>query len=79
MLKRVVCIALCIIIILTLVPLSSALAASEYDTIRVRLTVGTTTNVSFFIDGNYSVQQNTSIPLDRQLYSVKLEGGLLKL
>ena len=77
--KRVIWLALCILLILSMVPVASTFAAESDDVIRVKLTVGTPTSYSFFLDGNYSVEQDGSIPLERQLYTVKVEGSSLSL
>lgn len=57
---------------------ASALAADEQSIVRVKLSIGDPTEFSFFADGNYTV--GTDGPgLERQLYTVKLEGGTLNL
>ena len=80
MLKKVFCFTLLLLLLITvLVVVTASAEGTVSSTIRVKLSVGTPTSFSFFIDGNYSVEQNSSIQLDRQLYTVKLESGTLKL
>ena len=74
--KKILWLALCVLMLLSLFPISSAFAASPYDRIRVKLSIGTPTKFSFLVDGNYSVAGKA---LERQLYTVKVEGGQLKL
>lgn len=77
--RRIIWLGLCVLMVISLLPISSTLAAPAYDVIRVRLSIGTVTSFPFFIDGNYSVEQDSSVQLDRQLYTVKAEGGSLGL
>ncbi len=63
------------LLLLLVVPPSSATAAGS-GIIRVKLTMGTPTSIQVFLDGNYSV---SGVPLDRQLYTVKIESGSLSL
>lgn len=51
-------------------------ADQDYAVVRVKLSVGTPTSLSFFVDGNYTAGD---IALERQQYTVKLESGSLKL
>ena len=57
------------------IPLA-AQAAGETGIVRVKLSIGSVTSFSFFADGNYSVGGTA---LERQLYTVKLEGGAVNL
>ena len=61
--------------LLTGIP-AEAQAAGESGVVRVKLSIGTVTSFSFFTDGNYSVGGTS---LERQLYTVKIEGGTLNL
>jgi hypothetical protein len=59
---------------------SDASAYGEADGIvRVILTVGTPTSISFYVDGNYTVAGNDSLRFERQLYKVKNISGKLYL
>ena len=76
--KRLVGILLSIMMLISMIPITAAGAADASDAvniIRVKLSIGSPTTYSFFIDGNYSIQQDTSVNLDRQLYTVKAEKG----
>ncbi len=57
---------------------STANAASN-SVIRVKLSVGNKTSVSVFLDGNYSVKEDSSIKLERQLYTIKISNDKLYL
>ncbi len=57
------------------IPLA-AQAASQSSVLRVKLSIGSVTSFSFFADGNYSVGGS---PLERQLYTAKVEGGKINL
>ena len=73
----IICIA---ILISFLVSASPAKAASnDNSVIRVKLSMGSPTAVSVYVDGNYSVEESSSIYLKRQLYTVKLISGELRL
>ncbi len=65
------------ILVFLLATVSTAFAADEqYQIVRVKLSIGQPTEFSFFADGNYTVGETG---LERQLYTVKLEGGTLNL
>lgn len=49
------------------------------DNVRIKLSMGVTTSVPVFVDGNYDIVEAPSVSLPRQLYTVKLEGGILNL
>jgi len=58
---------------------SLALAADEqYQIVRVKLSIGSPTEFSFFVDGDYTIGADGA-GLERQLYTVRLEGGALNL
>ena len=63
-------------LILTAIPeIQTAKAGDEdYDTVRVKISIGTPSEFSFFLDGNYTVNGTA---LERQLYTVKLESGVV--
>ena len=67
------------ILVFLLATAATAFAADEqYRIVRVKLSIGDPTEFSFFADGNYTI--GTDGPgLERQLYTVKLEGGVLNL
>lgn len=69
-----------LLLMISIVPgFRSALAADEdYDIVRVKLSVETTTALSFFLDGNYTIDDG-STAIERQQYTVKLEGGSLNM
>lgn len=76
--RKVLALILSICMAVTLlsgIPLD-AHAAGETGVLRVKLSIGTVSSFSFYNDGNYSVSDT---PLERQLYTVKLEGGKLNL
>lgn len=70
----VVCIILCISVVAGL--FSYSRAATDYRYVRVNISIGTPTSFSFLADGNYSVSGQA---LDRQLYTVRIDGSQLKL
>jgi SpoIID/LytB domain protein len=71
---------LCIsLVIQPMAGLYTADAEAAAKVVRVKLSMGAPTSVSFYIDGNYSVADYSAISLDRQLYTVKLESGKLSL
>lgn len=49
------------------------------DNVRIKLSMGVTTSVPIFVDGNYDLVEAPSVSLPRQLYTIKLEGGVLNL
>ncbi len=58
---------------------ATAFAADEqYRIVRVKLSIGEPTEFSFFADGNYTIGPDGA-GLERQQYTVKLEGGTLNL
>ena len=68
-----------IILAFLLATAATALAADEqYAIVRVKLSIGEPTEFSFFADGNYTVGAD-GIGLERQQYTVRLEGGSLGL
>lgn len=71
---------LCVILLLSVFPAAqSALAAGEeYSIIRVKLSVEESSSLSFFVDGNYTIGSSTTA-IERQQYTVKLEGGSLNM
>ena len=54
-------------------------AVSTSEIIRIKLSMNNPTTVPFYLDGNYSIEENSSISLPRQFYEVKLEDGVLNL
>ncbi len=73
-------VVLCIILMLSAIPaVKSALAdGGEYDTVRVRLSVGAVASLSFFVDGNYTIGDG-STATERDQYTVSLENGSLSM
>ncbi len=53
--------------------------AVDYSIIRVKLSVGSPSSVSFSLSGNYSIEGSPAVNLPSGSYSVKLESGSLKL
>lgn len=75
--RRKLLLMLCAVLALASIFGGTALAAdSDYTYIRVKLSIGTPTSFSFYVDGNYDAN---GTPLERQLYTVKVEGGTLNL
>ena len=57
----------------------TALAEGEYDIVRIKLSIGTPTQMPVLIDGNYTLAEDETLSLPRQLYKVKLVSGELRL
>ena len=58
---------------------AKAEGTSSYDIVRIKLSMGSRTSTDIFIDGNYSIQEDETVILPRQLYTVKIEGSSLSL
>jgi peptidoglycan hydrolase-like amidase len=56
--------------------LSHAEAATDSGVLRVKLSIGTVTSFSFYVDGNYTVGNTV---LERQPYTAKVESGKVSL
>lgn len=75
--RRKVLFTVVFVLAFLLATFSTAFAADEqYQIVRVKLSIGEPTEFSFFADGNYTIGETG---LERQLYTVKLEGGTLNL
>ena len=57
----------------------TALAAGDYDIVRVKISIGSPTEKNIFIDGNYSLDEDAGVSLPRQLYTIKINGSNLEL
>ena len=58
---------------------SDVKAASSDGIVRIKLSMGDITSTPVFIDGNYSIAENDTVILPRQLYTIKIEGSKLSL
>ena len=76
--RKILMIILIILFMLPVMPVAYA-DDNTYETVRVKLSMGTPTVVSVYLDGNYGVSGNDGVALQRQLYTVKLEKGALNL
>ena len=76
--KRKIAFVICLVLVISVFAglFSYSRAEVDYRYIRVKISIGTTTSFSFFVDGNYSVSGQM---LDRQLYTVRIDGSQLKL
>ncbi len=76
--KKMILLIMCVVIVVSAVSglFTSAQAAADYTYIRVKLSIGSPSNFSFLVDGNYSVSGQA---LERQLYTVRIEGAQLTL
>ena len=80
MLRRFCGVLLCgVLLVASMLGSPVAKAADTYDIVRINLSMGDITTTDIFIDGNYSIQENESVALPRQLYTVKIEGSNLAL
>ena len=80
MLRRFCGVLLCgVLLVASMLGSPVAKAADTYDILRINLSIGDITTTDIFIDGNYSIQENESVALPRQLYTVKIEGSNLAL
>ena len=77
--KSLVCIALLLSMILNAAPALAAGTTDASNIIRVKLSVGSTTSIPVYLDGNYSIAEDSKVSLQRQLYTVKLQSGRLGL
>lgn len=79
--RKILVIVICIALLLSLLGAVTAFAdeTTSYDIIRVKLSIGNTTIVPLYLDGNYSVSEDNTVILPRQLYTVTLEDGQLNL
>lgn len=57
----------------------TANAASSYSTIRVKLTIGEPTSVTFTVDGEYSLVQNSRVDILRGSTTVAISGSNMKI
>ena len=79
--RRITGVIICILAVMAFflsTPSSLAADDSSYQIVRVKLSMGTPTTVPFYVDGNYSVEQNDTV-LEHQAYTVSLSGGELYL
>ncbi len=79
--QRITGIIICMLAVMAFffsAPSSQAADDSSYQIIRVKLSMGEPTKVPFYVDGNYSVQQNDTV-LQRQAYTISLSNGKLYL
>ena len=73
-----------ILVVVALITASFAISkndikADDQSTVRVKLSVGTTSDFSFQLTGNYTTDQDPSLKLTSGSYSVKADGGVVKL
>jgi stage II sporulation protein D len=54
-------------------------SASDNSIIRVKLSVGSTSSLSFSLNGNYGIEADPSINLSTGSYTAKIENGVVKL
>lgn len=73
--RKLFSIIICAALLVQLLPASKA-GSPDSGIVRVKLSIGTPSSVIVFLDGNYSV---SDVPLERQMYTVKLESGKLNL
>lgn len=73
--RKLICAILCVSLLLLLIP-GITVSAAENNIVRVELSLGRPAAIPFYIDGNYSVG---GTPLERQMYTVRLEGGTLNM
>ena len=76
--RKLICAILCVSLLLLLIP-GITVSAADKSIVRVKLSTGETTSVSFYLDGNYSIYGNDAIGLERQLYTARLESGAINL
>ena len=62
-----------VLLIVSLFSVPGAKAADPYDIVRIKLTMGEVSSTQIFIDGNYTIAEDESVVLPRQLYTVKIE------
>ena len=76
--KRKFAFVICLILAISVVAgmFSYSHAETDYRYVRVKISIGTPASFSFLVDGNYSVSGQA---LDRQLYTVRIDGAQLKL
>jgi len=70
---RTICVILTVMLLFTLLP-ATAGAATDYSTVRVKLTVGTIQSLTITVDGNYTLKQKPSAYIYRKKYTVKISG-----
>ncbi len=61
------------------VTVSALTAVTTESVIRVKLSMNSPSVVPFYLDGSYSVAEDSGVSLPRQYYVVMLEGGVLNL
>lgn len=63
-----------VLLIVSLFSVPGAKAADPYDIVRIKLSMGEISSTQVFVDGNYTIAEDESVVLSRQLYTVKIEG-----
>ncbi len=79
--KKMVGILMCLVMLLSLLISSSTVALADitdYSYIRVLLSIGNPTSLSFYADGNYSIN-GSGDTITRQLYTAKVESGVINI
>ncbi len=71
--------SLLMLISVLFISVPTAHAAGPYDIVKVKISIGTPTTLPVFIDGNFSIEEDPSVVLERQLYTVQIDGSNLKL
>ncbi len=78
--KRLFAVFIIAALLTSLIALSApGTLAAEQSIVRVKLSVGTVSQLSFSLNGNYGVKENPYAVLPSGPYTVKAEGGALKL
>ena len=54
-------------------------AASDKSIVRVRLSVGSTSSLSFSLSGNYGIEADATKSISSGSYTAKIENGVVKL
>ena len=79
-LKKIFVILVVVALITTIFAVSTNdIKADDQSIVRIKLSVGTPTTFDFKLQGNYTVKQDTSLKLSTGSYSVKVDGGVVKL
>lgn len=68
-----------VLLIVSLFSVPGVKAADPYDIVRIKLSMGDISSTQVFIDGNYTLAEDETIALPRQLYTVKIEDSNLSL
>lgn len=73
--KRKICgVVICfVLLVVSLFSATGVKAADPYDIVRIKLSMGEISSTQVFIDGNYTIAEDDTVVLPRQLYTVKIE------